>query len=159
MLPKEVKTKIYKTGQTRGADDDVIYQNRVGRNSTVLIPFEEYPLCKDTTYENGFIVLIKPETYFSEGFDEELKKLNLVLGENLLVFYETRKQWETLQEEDHSRNYCEGNELLRKEKETSLGVEMLLLETESEDKKGRISLVIGAVVKEKLKMKKNWISQ
>ena len=27
-LPASVKTKIYKTGQTRGADDDVIYQNR-----------------------------------------------------------------------------------------------------------------------------------
>lgn len=41
-LPASVKTKIYKTGQTRGADDDVIYQNRVGRNSTVIIPYEEY---------------------------------------------------------------------------------------------------------------------
>lgn len=29
-LPKLLKTKIYKTGQTRGADDDSIYQNRVG---------------------------------------------------------------------------------------------------------------------------------
>ena len=37
ITPKLVQTKIYKTGQTRGADDDVIYQNRVGRNSTVLI--------------------------------------------------------------------------------------------------------------------------
>ena len=26
---KPVNTKLYKTGQTRGADDDVIYQNRV----------------------------------------------------------------------------------------------------------------------------------
>lgn len=30
IIPKPVQTKIYKTGQTRGADDDVIYQNRVG---------------------------------------------------------------------------------------------------------------------------------
>lgn len=36
-IPKAVNTKIYKTGQTRGADDDVIFQNRVSRNSTVLI--------------------------------------------------------------------------------------------------------------------------
>lgn len=42
IIPKPVQTKIYKTGQTRGADDDVIYQNRVGRNSTVLIPFLEF---------------------------------------------------------------------------------------------------------------------
>ena len=26
ITPKLVQTKIYKTGQTRGADDDVIYQ-------------------------------------------------------------------------------------------------------------------------------------
>ena len=36
-LPQLLGRKIYKTGQTRGADDDVIFQNRVGRNSTVLI--------------------------------------------------------------------------------------------------------------------------
>jgi hypothetical protein len=39
-LPQLLERKIYKTGQTRGADDDVIYQNRVGRNSTVLIPYQ-----------------------------------------------------------------------------------------------------------------------
>lgn len=94
MLPREVRTKIYKTGQTRGADDDVIFQNRVGRNSTVLIPYEEYFMCKDISYEGGFIVLIKPESYFEDGKQEELDKLGLKLGQNLLVFYETRKQWD-----------------------------------------------------------------
>lgn len=28
-LPDDIKTKIYKTGQTRGADDDVIYQKKM----------------------------------------------------------------------------------------------------------------------------------
>ena len=92
-LPKPVSTKIYKTGQTRGADDDVIYQNRVGRNSTVLIPFEEYEKCRlspfdEGKYENGFIVLIKPEDYFDNKAIDGLE-----LGKNLLVFYETREQW------------------------------------------------------------------
>lgn len=92
-LPASVKTKIYKTGQTRGADDDVIYQNRVGRNSTVLIPYEEYEICAQAPsvngqYENGYIVLIRPEDYF----DFPIRK-DLILGENLLVFYETREQW------------------------------------------------------------------
>ena len=69
---KPVNTKLYKTGQTRGADDDVIYQNRVKRNSTVLIPYSEYEQCKNAPtqngkYENGFIVLIKPEDFFKEG--------------------------------------------------------------------------------------------
>lgn len=97
-IPKAVDTKIYKTGQTRGADDDVIFQNRVSRNSTVLIPYKDYMLCKTAPsnkgkYENGFIVLIKPEEYFDKKTKTELNKQKLVLGKNLLVFYETRGQW------------------------------------------------------------------
>lgn len=96
--PKAVSTKLYKTGQTRGADDDVIYQNRVLRNSTVLIPYKDYQLCKnapnqDGKYENGFIVLIKPEEYFNPEVQRSLEGENLCIGKNLLVFYETRAQW------------------------------------------------------------------
>ena len=40
-LPSKIKSKIYKTGTTRGADDSQIYQNRVKRSSTVLIPYKE----------------------------------------------------------------------------------------------------------------------
>lgn len=97
-IPKAVDTKIYKTGQTRGADDDVIFQNRVSRNSTVLIPYRDYALCKNAPtnkgkYENGYIVLIKPEEYFDKNTQLELAKNKLELGKNLLVFYETRSQW------------------------------------------------------------------
>ncbi len=95
-IPKSVKTKIYKTGQTRGADDDVIYQNRVSRNSTVLIPYSEYDKCRKAPngeYENGFIVLINPEDYFDIRVQKKLKAQKLELGRNLLVFYETRTQW------------------------------------------------------------------
>lgn len=97
-IPKSVDTKISKTGQTRGADDDVIYQNRVARNSTVLIPYKDYAICKKAPsnngkYENGFIVLIKPEEYFDLFTQLELEEQNLILGKNLLVFYETRSQW------------------------------------------------------------------
>lgn len=95
---KPVNTKLYKTGQTRGADDDVIYQNRVKRNSTVLIPYSEYEQCKNSPtqkgeYENGYIVLIKPDDYFEKGTEVELKNKGLILGKNLLVFYETREQY------------------------------------------------------------------
>lgn len=98
-LPKDITRKIYKTGQTRGAEDDEIFQNRVGRNSTVLIPFHEYECCAKAPtfngkYENGFIVLIKPEDYFDKEIQNRLKSKRLVLGENLLVFYETRCQWD-----------------------------------------------------------------
>lgn len=98
IIPKSVQTKIYKTGQTRGADDDVIYQNRVGRNSTVLIPFHEFDRCRiapsnNGIYENGFIVLIKPEDFFDGKTQPLFEYWGLRLGENLLVFYETRHQW------------------------------------------------------------------
>ncbi len=97
-IPKAVDTKIYKTGQTRGADDDVIFQNRVSRSSTVLIPYRDYALCKTAPsntgkYEHGYIVLIKPEEYFDKNTQLELAKNKLELGKNLLVFYETRDQW------------------------------------------------------------------
>lgn len=91
-LPEDIQRKIYKTRQTRGAEDDEVYQNRVSRNSTVLIFFQDYEKYRklNISYDNGFIVLISPKDYFSN-------KANLypelVLGENLLVLYETRNQW------------------------------------------------------------------
>jgi len=99
-LPQLLDRKIYKTGQTRGADDDVIYQNRVGRNSTVLIPYQfwnesfVYPK-GETSFENGYIVLIPPIVYFeSPDINNELEGKSLVLGENCIVFYETRHDWD-----------------------------------------------------------------
>lgn len=98
-LPKLLDRKIYKSGQTRGADDDEIFQNRVGRTSTVLIPFNFW---NDYTkafveygyFENGYIVLIKPEDYFTwPNPDTTLSENGLSLGHNCLVFYETRLQW------------------------------------------------------------------
>lgn len=98
-LPQLLERKIYKSGQTRGADDDEIYQNRVGRTSTVLIPFHFWnndikQLLANGFFEAGYLVLIKPEVYFS--FKEpatELAAQGLSLGDNCLVFYETRQQW------------------------------------------------------------------
>lgn len=98
-LPQLLDRKLYKTGQTRGADDDVIYQNRVGRNSTVLIPYPVWqrfpkPPPGEDKFENGFIVLISPNDYFkTPGMSAELKNVGLVVGVNTIVFYETREQW------------------------------------------------------------------
>ena len=98
-LPKLLHGKIYKTGQTRGADDDVIFQNRVGRNSTVLIPYEQWakasaPPEGETEFENGFIALISPRRYFETlGIDKELADRGLAIGGNALVLYETREEW------------------------------------------------------------------
>lgn len=98
-LPDLIKNKIYKTGQTRGADNSQIYQNRVGRNSTVLIPFNYWdelrvPPNNATSFESGYICLISPEDYFgSTNIDEILQDKGLVLGENLLVYYSLRDEW------------------------------------------------------------------
>jgi hypothetical protein len=99
-LPQLLDRKIYKTGQTRGADDDVIYQNRVARNSTVLIPFQfwgpsfTYPP-GESSFENGFIVLISPNDFFeNENIKKVLAERGLSLGRNCLVCFETREQWD-----------------------------------------------------------------
>ncbi len=98
-LPKLLDRKLYKTGQTRGADDDVIFQNRVLRNSTVLIPYGCWKLCAnppegEKVYENGHIVLISPTEYFAlKDPTLSLGEQGLKLGVNSLVFYETREQW------------------------------------------------------------------
>ena len=99
-LPPLLYRKIYKTGQTRGADDDMIYQNRVSRASTVLIPYNIWdqasaPPDGEVKFENGFIALVSPETYFeNKNITKELNSKNLSLGENSLVFYQTRSEWE-----------------------------------------------------------------
>lgn len=99
-LPELLKQKIYKTGQTRGADDDVIFQNRVSRTSTVLIPYELWekvslPPEGESSFENGFIVLLKPNEYFNNpNIEQELASKNLFLGKNALIFYETRIDWD-----------------------------------------------------------------
>ena len=98
-IPQLIQRKIYKTGQTRGADDDVIYQNRVARNSTVLIPYESWSKNftfpkNETKFENGFIVLIPPKIYFSDKLiDKKLKAKGLKIGVNCLVFYYSRDEW------------------------------------------------------------------
>lgn len=98
-LPQLLDRKIYKTGQTRGADDDEIFQNRVARTSTVLIPYPIWirylaPPAAKQVFERGFIVLISPDEYFDELKNgAKLAQSGLVLGKNCLVFYETRAQW------------------------------------------------------------------
>lgn len=98
-LPKLLDRKFYKTGQTRGADDDVIFQNRVSRNSTVLISYHHFDIAgtapdNEGIFENGFIVLVKPEDFFEiPNTEQSMLAKGLSLGENSLLFYETREQW------------------------------------------------------------------
>ncbi|MBS0483212.1 MAG: BstXI family restriction endonuclease [Proteobacteria bacterium] len=95
-LPNLLDRKIYKTGQTRGADDDQIFQNRVGRNSTVLIPlavWRGHETIRKLDYENGYIVLVPPPEYFGAGCQGKLQQEGVEVGQNALVFYELRSHW------------------------------------------------------------------
>ncbi len=107
-LPKFLHGKIYKTGTTRGASNGEIYQDRVPRASTVLIP---YPNWKDyqayqQEFKEGFIVLISPTDYFKNPpVDVDLKSEGLVLGQNALVFYHKPDQWDTNNPDDAPLNW------------------------------------------------------
>ena len=97
-LPSLLERKIYKTGQTRGADDDDILQNRVARNSTALFPYDVWDpttfFPADGSFERGYIVLIQPNEYSAiKNGSVTLSDQNLRLGDNLLVFYQTRIEW------------------------------------------------------------------
>lgn len=97
-FPSIVSRKLYKTGQTRGAERDQIYQNRVSRNSKVLIPLQawiEYPQLKHIKYENGYIVFARPVEYFSASPPSPKSEIpdDLILGQNFLLFYRTREEW------------------------------------------------------------------
>lgn len=106
-LPALLKMKLDKTGQTRGASKNEIYQNRVGRNSTVLIPHSQYGNCADPddgsgSYENGFIVLIDPTWYLTHAqADRKLAAEGLTIGENALIYFQRQEQWEAYR--DHRR--------------------------------------------------------
>lgn len=100
-LPRKLQSKLDKTRTTRGADDSQIYQNRVARNNTVLIPYRELKKNKSIAddvfkniFENGYIVLIDPDDYFNEEEKVIMRKTyKLILGDNALIFFRTRNEW------------------------------------------------------------------
>lgn len=102
-LPQLLDRKIYKSGQTRGADDDEIFQNRVARNSTALIRSDVWRTLlfdaiqePDEFFERGFIVLMPPDEYFSyRNPARELSQIGLELGTNCLIFYQQRQEWDS----------------------------------------------------------------
>ncbi|GAP57973.1 hypothetical protein AHiyo1_09350 [Arthrobacter sp. Hiyo1] len=98
-LPALVVEKLSKTGYTRGATVREIYQNRVTRYNPVLIPWDQWELCKmpndgSDGYENGFIVIIEPQWYFmTPEADEILAAEGVELGVNALLYYNRRFDW------------------------------------------------------------------
>ena len=99
-LPLPIHRKLDKTGQTRGASVGEIYQNRVNRNSTVLIPWSYWDRCKppiegNDGYQHGFIVLVDPTWYFgTPNADAVMAKEGVVLGENAMLLFQQRFEWD-----------------------------------------------------------------
>jgi hypothetical protein len=99
-LPPLLTMKISKTGQTRGADTDEVFQNRVSRNSTVLIPHDQYEKCSkpddgSDCYGKGFIVLLDPAWYFGEPTaDQQLASEGLTIGQNALLYFQRQAHWQ-----------------------------------------------------------------
>jgi hypothetical protein len=120
-LPKLLDRKLYKTGQTRGADDDDILQNRVLRNSTALFPYRVWNpatcMPPEGSFERGYIVLISPGEWRDVTTGAHpIVDGNLTLGQNLLLFYQTRQELDLLPPESNgwtvaSRRYCPPREL------------------------------------------------
>ena len=97
-LPKSIGTKLYKTGQTRGAERDEIYQNRVVRSNTALIPLAFWnprTVPDPSFFESGHIVFARPAEYFGDdGARSDAVPADLELGKNLLVFFRSREDWD-----------------------------------------------------------------
>lgn len=103
-LPSLLDRKIYKTGQTRGADDDQVFQNRVGRNSTVLIPiavWRAHQAIRQLPYASGYIVLVTPPDYFEGAGAAGLLAEGIEVGRNALIFYELRAHWNQWNPQQH----------------------------------------------------------
>ena len=96
-LPEEIKKKVNKTKQTRGAQPygRVVYQNRVNRCGIAVVPYAFRNRLHPEGFENGYIILVRPEEYFVESgqvrpdFDPEIN-----IGGNAFVYYDNRQNYE-----------------------------------------------------------------
>jgi len=99
-LPDEIKNKINKTKQTRGAQpyERVPYQNRVNRNGIAIIPYDfRNQLHPDfmPDGEGSYRIMVKPEQYFSRRNTRNRNfARNVVIGQNAFIFYNNRSDWE-----------------------------------------------------------------
>jgi hypothetical protein len=95
-LPDEIRNKIGKTKQTRGAQpyDRVVYQNRVNRNGLAVVPYAFRDRLHPDGFESGYVVMVRPEEYFSapgrvrDDFDP-----TVVIGTDAFVYYDNRRNF------------------------------------------------------------------
>lgn len=95
-LPEEIRNKIGKTKQTRGAQpyDRVVYQNRVNRNGLAVIPYRFRDRLHPEGFENGHVVMVRPEEYFIEagGVRDDFDQ-TVIIGTDAFVYYDNRRHF------------------------------------------------------------------
>lgn len=98
-LPEEILKKIEKTSMTRGAQPygRVPYQNRVRRWNRVVIPFAFRESRPVQGFENGFIIMVRPDEYFDIATQQRRDNFpqNIIIGENAFMYYDNRVSWKT----------------------------------------------------------------
>lgn len=96
-LPKEILKKIDKTTMTRGAQpyERVPFQNRVRRWNRAVIPLQFHDSKPAEGYENGYVVLVRPEEYFDSSKKQPKKEFpqSVVIGNNAFMYYDNRSSW------------------------------------------------------------------
>lgn len=96
-LPPEVRRKVEKTKQTRGAQpkNRVRFQNRVNRNGIAVVPYAFRNRLPDGGFERPYWIEVRPTDYWDEnGHVREAFDPEVVVGENAYIYYETRSEWE-----------------------------------------------------------------
>lgn len=97
-LPEDLRKKIKKTSQTRGAQpyNRVVYQNRVSRSNKVVIPLQFKECEIDGGFDNGYAILVRPEEYFDPqtkskraNFPEDIQ----IGSNNAFIYYDNRNSW------------------------------------------------------------------
>jgi hypothetical protein len=95
-LPTEIKKKINKTKQTRGAQpyERVAYQNRVNRNGIAVVPYQFRDRLHPEGFENGYRVMVRPRDYFAEdGSVRDDFDSTVVIGDRAFIYYDNRAEW------------------------------------------------------------------
>jgi len=98
-LPTEIKNKINKTKQTRGAQpyNRVPFQNRVNRTGIPLVPYAFRNKLHPDGFVNGYRILVRPGEYFEHKWSVRKDfDANVTIGNNAFIYYDNRRDWKDL---------------------------------------------------------------
>lgn len=109
-LPKEIVKKIDKTSMTRGAQpyERVPFENRVRRWNRAVVPYAFKGSKPVGGYENGYVVMVRPEEYFDPETKEKKEGFpgDIIIGQNAFIYYDNRKDWNDYPPEKYGWEPC-----------------------------------------------------